>query len=201
MSYSRGDMQSYTGKAINMANPMVCIEDIAHALSNICRFGGHCRSFYSVAQHSVHCYQMAKSMEGMPARSLLDVLMHDSPEAYVGDQVRSNKAKLQYDGKPFYWKEDELLETISEQLSDIEDVDIDLDGDSDLVHLVDNSVLLAEKRDLLTPCVPGHFVDWSALESKYAAWPRLINPMLPQDAERLFLGVYHQLIKEIKDAS
>jgi hypothetical protein len=49
-------IQTYTGKAFEPLNPdasLICIEDIAHALSNICRYTGHVRQFYSVAQHSV----------------------------------------------------------------------------------------------------------------------------------------------------
>lgn len=75
-------IQTYTGKAFDLENPRVediCIEDIAHALSNLCRYTGHCKQFYSVAQHSVLC-----SLEA-PDELKLAALMHDAAEAYVGD--------------------------------------------------------------------------------------------------------------------
>lgn len=54
----RGDwIQTFTGRRFWPLDPRpedVCIEDIAHALSLKCRFGGHCTRFYSVAEHSVH---------------------------------------------------------------------------------------------------------------------------------------------------
>jgi hypothetical protein len=49
-------IQTFTGKQFNFADPQpdqICIEDIAHALANICRFNGHIKTHYSVAAHSV----------------------------------------------------------------------------------------------------------------------------------------------------
>jgi hypothetical protein len=55
------------------------IADIAHALSNLCRFTGHCRRFYSVAEHSI------RVAEHLPVKYQAWGLLHDAAEAYVSD--------------------------------------------------------------------------------------------------------------------
>jgi 5'-deoxynucleotidase YfbR-like HD superfamily hydrolase len=73
---------TYTGKKFHYLSPTpeeIDIKDIAHALSLTCRFGGHCRSFYSVAEHSV------RVAAEVPASSALFALLHDAAEAYLPD--------------------------------------------------------------------------------------------------------------------
>ena len=49
---------TYTGRHFDPLHPeeaLICIEDIAHALSLICRGNGHVKSFFSVGQHCILC--------------------------------------------------------------------------------------------------------------------------------------------------
>lgn len=92
-----GFFNTVSGKRINIHNPtvdMIDINDIAHALSNICRFGGHVKEFYSVAQHSLLVYYLAP----IDLRTCFAALMHDATEAYCHDVIKPLKNIL---GKPY----------------------------------------------------------------------------------------------------
>ncbi|HBX35910.1 MAG TPA: phosphohydrolase [Pseudohongiella sp.] len=81
-------MAAASGGCVDLIEPkpeQFHLYDIAHALSNICRFNGHCRHHYSVAQHSVIVSRL------VPAEQAFDALMHDAAEAYTGDLIRPIK--------------------------------------------------------------------------------------------------------------
>jgi hypothetical protein len=87
-----GKFNSFTGRKIDLIEPtpeMICIDDIAHALSNICRFGGHTRQFYSVAQHSVLVCAV------VPDHLKQVALLHDAAEAYTGDIIKPLKVMIE----------------------------------------------------------------------------------------------------------
>src|ERR1700674_199080 len=63
----------------------VCIEDIAHSLSLLCRFTGHVKQFYSVGEHSVRVSYLC------PPEYQLWGLLHDAGECYAGDVNRPLK--------------------------------------------------------------------------------------------------------------
>lgn len=71
----------------------VKLEDIAHALSQMCRANGHFKSFYSVAQHSINCAREAQA-RGWADKVQLACLLHDASEAYISDITRPVKYYL-----------------------------------------------------------------------------------------------------------
>lgn len=94
-------MRTYSGLQFYPFDPqpeMICIEDIAHALSMLCRYTGHVRKFYSVAEHSVLVTGIVAERVTklrLPRGELRNVLrwalLHDAAEAYVGDMGRPLK--------------------------------------------------------------------------------------------------------------
>jgi len=84
-------MQTATGRQFWPMDPRpheVFIEDIAHAHAMICRFGGHCSRFYSVAEHSVLIARAAAHEHKLWA------LLHEAAEGYIGDKIRPLKPYL-----------------------------------------------------------------------------------------------------------
>jgi len=110
------------------------LEDIAHALSMQCRWNGHTRWFYSVAQHCVLASDIC------PPGCRRESLIHDATEAYMSDVPRPVKAQM----PEFKAVEERLMEVIMRRFG----LRYPLPP---AVHVADNIMLIWEARDLFSP--------------------------------------------------
>ena len=97
---------TYTGQHFEPTNPnpeLIRIEDIAHALSLICRGNGHVKTFWSVGQHCICCAREAAA-RGLSNRMVLACLLHDASECYMSDVPTPFKNEL-----PEYQDQEEHL--------------------------------------------------------------------------------------------
>ena len=134
---------TYTGVHFVPVEPeadKIRIEDIAHALSLLCRGNGHVKHFFSVGQHCVHCAKEAVA-RGYSKRVCLACLLHDASEAYMSDVTRPFKKYLsEYKGF-----EEQLLNVIYEKY-----LGSTLTAEEErLVRQVDDDMLYFDMRDLL----------------------------------------------------
>jgi hypothetical protein len=86
--FAAGEITTITGRIVkpwDMGVYDFCLEDIGHALSQLCRYAGHVPSFYSVAEHCVWVYESARGagVDHMP--TLRAAFLHDASEAYLVD--------------------------------------------------------------------------------------------------------------------
>ena len=87
-SIPKDGIVTFTGRVVRPLDPdpeTFAIEDIAHSLSNQCRFTGHTREFYSVAQHAVLVSYYCDEKDALAG------LLHDASEAYIADLARPIK--------------------------------------------------------------------------------------------------------------
>lgn len=86
-----GFIETAHGRKFLLNAPMFYIGEIAHALSQQTRFGGHGKRFYSVAEHSV---LVANLCADLGLAEPLEGLLHDAAEAYIGDMPSPVKYQL-----------------------------------------------------------------------------------------------------------
>ena len=107
MSY----FMTHSGKKIDLTSfkaEDVCLDDIAHGLAKICRYGSALPLdvHYSVAKHSVYLCEYVQKLGGSEDLQRA-CLMHDAAESYLGDVVRGLKDLL-----PDYKKLEEMVEEV-----------------------------------------------------------------------------------------
>jgi hypothetical protein len=132
-------LQTVSGRWVNPFDPdpsQLDPGDIARALANQCRFGGHCRAFYSVAQHSVIVSELVERRGG-DAEDVFAALMHDATEAYLGDMPHPIKHRSPL-GAEFKAAEDKLEQAIRERFQ--------IKPDVSLIKPADRALLATERR-------------------------------------------------------
>lgn len=85
---TKGCIRTFTGRYVNplqLRAEDICIEDIAHHLSLVCRYTGACPHHYSVAQHSLEVSKMMEYRWNGNREAALAGLLHDASEAYLND--------------------------------------------------------------------------------------------------------------------
>ena len=111
-------IQTLSGRRVNpldAAPEDIDPADIARALSNLCRFGGHSKAFYSVAQHSAIVCDLLEERGATPDE-LMAALLHDAAEAYLGDLPHPLKHRSEL-GAAFRVAEKRLEAVIAERFA------------------------------------------------------------------------------------
>ncbi len=166
-------IQTYTGIQVWPLDPhpdQIDIRDIAHSLSMLCRFNGHCRQFYSVAEHSVHVSNIVSPVNRIWG------LLHDAAEAYLSDIPKPVKQSLDQ----FHQLEERMLAVIANRFGLTTEI-------PEEVHDADMTMLATEKRVLMG----SEPAPWSGLPD--ALEPTMICCYSPEEAMQSFLRRFSEL--------
>ncbi len=182
-------IQTYSGVKFdpnNCNSADIKLADINHALAMVCRFRGHCSSFYSVAQHSCIVADICQTIGGEYAQEAARWgLFHDAAEAYYGDiptPFKTEADKL---------RERDLLDSVAVAIGLPSPYTKEYARAMRIVKRADEIAMATEKRDLMIddihwPRLDGVVpLDWS------------IIALLPQNAKVHFADKYTELFGEV----
>lgn len=185
-------MQTYSGRKFWPLTPRakdVELADVAHGLAMTCRYGGHSRLFYSVAEHCILVSQFVEIHARNANRSAADVrrlaqlaLMHDSAEAYIGDMIRplKHQPEMHEFRRAEGAIEAEIAEAFHLQWSD---------DAHEIVKRIDDRILVDE-IEYLMPNPEMYIRPWLRDLSPLGATFRC---MPPAEAQMAFLDRYREL--------
>lgn len=156
---------------------MVNIASIARALSNQCRFNGHVREFFSVAQHCVMVSMFCDEIDALWG------LLHDASEAYIVDIPRPLKRSEHFSG--YMLLEAGVMAVVCEKFGLPKLM-------PESVVVADDLILQWEFRDNLQPKITEIFTELKgALDDNYAP----LQYLTPKEAEREFLHRFYTLTR------
>jgi hypothetical protein len=176
-------IQTASGRRFSPLDPepgAIEVEDIAHALSHLCRFGGHSTIFYSVAQH---CCLVADAVErgGAQPEEVLWALLHDASEAYLGDLPHPLKHRSALGA--FYREIEGPL-----QAAILERFGLPAQG-PDALKRIDRAVLALERSRLMVPADDGWWPEVEGVEPLAVE----LEPWPSPRAEAEFLARFRRL--------
>lgn len=167
-------MQTFTGRQFWPLDPdpaAIDIVDIAHSLALTCRYAGHVKRFYSVAEHLV---LMAMHVS-LPAQKW--ALLHDASEAYLVDVPRPVKPAL----TNYRVIEARVMSAVCERFGLIGDMPAE-------VKDADDRILVDERAALMAPCEADWNLRGPALGVHIEGWA-------PVEAEQAFLALFQSLFE------
>ena len=168
---------TYTGRKFWPLDPKpedIDIRDIAHALSMQCRFGGHAKRFYSVAQHSLFVSFR------VPVYDKLWALLHDAAEAYLVDVPRP--VKHQPEMQPYRDAEAAIMRCVCQAFG------LPFEEPAS-VKEADRRMVLTEAREI-TGWDAETTATWSCLGEPYQ--DMVLKTLAPSYAEVSFLQAFDE---------
>lgn len=201
-----------SGEFVSLRGPepsTIKVDDIAHALSHICRFGGHTHVFYSVAQHSLLVHDLVEHLGASPEVRLA-ALLHDAHEAYVGDLTTPLKRELRggplsiFNDAPSHYDHavTRIDRAITTAITQGTDLDLRQLLKSRIVVLADAWALSIEARQFL----PSRGEEWAGDPDQlpYGGhfppamnWPWILDEVNPSDIRADWMALFHVLSGKI----
>lgn len=171
-----------SGRRFYFLNPTpdsIRIQDIASSLSKQCRFAGHTRKFYSIAEHSLYVSYLAiNPLEG---------LLHDASEAFLVDMPTPIKREI----KQYAELEDTIMGAIAKRFNIGWPV-------SDDTHDADKAQLIEEATHLVANAEWIHDPIYSSLKRKHGIIPSCFTP---DEAFHKFMIRFTQLMEKHDDTN